>query len=141
MNWIGTALGAVVGALTFGVGSPFVIAGTSLGVSAGGAIAGAYLGNQLYDQPKAAQEESSKYRKAEERAAAAGLAFQRELAGQQYELTEKQMKLQMGQQTLETLADAILKDPEPPQVYTLPPTWQPGLTDQINMAIDKMFRG
>ncbi len=100
---------------------------TALGV-------GTYLSTQQ-------QKEAKKARKTGEKLAAEQLKFQSELAGQQIALTKTQMQLQMGQQSMKTIADVILKEKEPPPIYRLPSTWEPGLLDRINMQIDSMFRG
>lgn len=91
---------------------------------------------QTIQQRRTAKETSSTAKKL----AAEQAKFQSELAGEQIGLTKKQMELQMGQQAIQTLADSILKDPEP-EILTLPPTWQPDLFDQINLRIDRFVRG
>jgi len=64
-----------------------------------------------------------------------------ELAGQQTTLTERQMKLQIGQRQIEILANLFdEQDRTEPEIYYLPAAEPTSPFEKINIAIDDFFR-
>lgn len=70
---------------------------------------------------------------------------QRELeAGEYFEdLSRQQMELQSQSSNIKTLADLIerQRQPVPRQVITLPPAKEYSAVEQINQALDRLFKG
>ncbi len=87
--------------------------------------------------------ESRRASKKAEKLAEKQMGFQERQAGEYYTLTKKQMELQAQESNIKTLADIIesTKKPQAPQFYQLPPAKEYSPIDEINRAIDKMFRG
>ncbi len=63
-------------------------------------------------------------------------------AGEQKELTEKQMELQIGQRQIELLSNLYLEqDRTEPRILTLPASREPpGIIDRINLWMDQALR-
>ncbi|MBA7624781.1 hypothetical protein ES703_32193 [subsurface metagenome] len=92
---------------------------------------------QFYGQKEAVKKQA----RTAEKIAARELAVQRELAGRQLELTEKQMELQARQQMIGSLSGVFDHQDRQEIRYVTKPVIQreESLIDQINRAIGEFF--
>jgi len=131
-----SAIASGIGAAASAVAGAVAAAGTGTALAVGTTAVGAY---QQYKQAG----EAEKAKKKQEAIAAQEQAFAEKQAGEYFELTRRQMEMQSHQSQINTLAELIAranKTPEP-RVLTLPPAKTYDVVTQINMAIDKLFRG
>lgn len=134
MSAAGTAVSAVASAVA---AAPLTAAG--LGV-------GTYQVVKSTQLAEEARTEAAKIRSQAGRQAAQELEFMEKQAGEYYQLSGQQMELQAQAASIQTLANLITKARQPaapaaPQVFTLPAAKEYSAVEQINLAIDKMFRG
>jgi len=128
---------AVIG---FVIGGPVGAAAGAKGGALAGAAIGAGYGLSSVQQKKAIESAGS----LQEKQFAAQKELQRrqiEYAGQQYELTEKQMEFQMGQRQIGILTERLLEQDREPRILTLPASREPpGIVDRFNLWIDQALR-
>jgi len=107
----------------------------------------ALIGATIYSV-ESSKSQTKKAIKSQEKQLAAQMAMQEEqleaeieLAGQQQTLTEKQMKLQVGQRQIEILANLFdEQDRTEPEIYYLPTAEPTSPFERINLAIDDFVR-
>jgi uncharacterized protein HemX len=101
---------------------------------------GAIAGSAVYmsSEQKKAQ---TKATKSAEQAAALQEAKMKDLAGQQYQITQQQMKLQQGQRQIQGLSDALEKTSTSPRIFTLPSEQKKfSFVDAVNAQIDAFLK-
>ena len=101
----------------------------------------AIVGTTVYST-ETAKSERKKAESAQKERQQEQIEAQSGLAGEQRELTEKQMELQIGQRQIELLADLYLEqDRTEPRILTLPASREPpGIIGRINLWMDQALR-
>ena len=83
----------------------------------------------------------TKSKKSAEQAAALQEAKMKDLAGQQYQITQQQMQLQQGQRQIQGLSDALEKTSTSPRIFTLPSEQKKfSFVDSVNAQIDAFLK-
>ncbi len=99
-----------------------------------------FIGATIYTT-ETAKSQQKKAQKKQEEMQQTQIEAELELAGQQAELTERQMELQVGQRQIELLADLYLEqDRTEPKIYYLPTAEPTSPFERINRAISDYFR-